>query len=124
MLFLFSTKKKSLADPPKQFFALKSCDISLTKPHLLLLGGSDVFARVYDRRMLPPLSSSQKKLAPPSRVNYFCLMHMSNRLEGENNLHKLSVIVTAGANQSAYTCTDLSITGNTKLNQRSVDPNL
>nr|GLL48120.1 WD and tetratricopeptide repeats protein 1-like isoform X1 [Ipomoea trifida] len=77
--------KKSLADPPKQFFALKSCDISLTRPHLLLVGGSDVFARLYDRRMLPPLSSSQKKLAPPSCVNYFCPMHLSDR--GRSSLH-------------------------------------
>lgn len=35
--------KKSLADPPKQFFALKSCDISLTRPHLLLVGGRYAF---------------------------------------------------------------------------------
>lgn len=31
--------KKSLADPPKQCLALKSCDISSTRPHLLLVGG-------------------------------------------------------------------------------------
>nr|GMD42460.1 WD and tetratricopeptide repeats protein 1-like isoform X2 [Ipomoea batatas] len=53
--------KKSLADPPKQFFSLKSCDISSTRPHLLLVRG---------RRKLPPLSSSQKKFPPPSCVNY------------------------------------------------------
>nr|GMD44006.1 WD and tetratricopeptide repeats protein 1 isoform X1 [Ipomoea batatas]GMD45611.1 WD and tetratricopeptide repeats protein 1 isoform X1 [Ipomoea batatas] len=53
--------KKSLADPPKQFFSLKSCDISSTRPHLLLVRG---------RRKLPPLSSSQKKFPPPPCVNY------------------------------------------------------
>ncbi|KAL6504265.1 hypothetical protein OROGR_026188 [Orobanche gracilis] len=70
--------KKSLADPPKQSLALKSCDISSTRPHLLLVGGSDAFARLYDRRMLPPLSSSQQKLPPPPCVNYFCPMHLSD----------------------------------------------
>ncbi|KAL2242212.1 UNVERIFIED_CONTAM: hypothetical protein Sindi_0339200 [Sesamum indicum] len=73
--------KKSLADPPKQCLALKSCDISSTRPHLLLVGGSDTFARLYDRRMLPPLSSSQKKLPPPPCVNYFCPMHLSDLLD-------------------------------------------
>ncbi|KAL6527286.1 Protein ALTERED SEED GERMINATION 2 [Orobanche gracilis] len=72
--------KKSLADPPKQLLALKSCDISSTRPHLLLVGGSDSFARLYDRRMLPPLSSSQQKLPPPPCVNYFCPMHLSDRV--------------------------------------------
>lgn len=95
--------KKSLADPPKQSLALKSCDISSTRPHLLLVGGrypiiansvvflfmiyllitacnhcSDTFARLYDRRMLPPLSSSQNTLSSPPCVNYFCPMHLSD----------------------------------------------
>ncbi|KAH6781188.1 transducin family protein / WD-40 repeat family protein [Perilla frutescens var. hirtella] len=77
--------KKSLADPPKQSLALKSCDISSTRPHLLLVGGSDTFARLYDRRMLPPLSSSQNKLPPPPCVNYFCPMHLSDL--GRSSLH-------------------------------------
>ncbi|KAL3514246.1 hypothetical protein ACH5RR_026963 [Cinchona calisaya] len=77
--------KKSLADPPKQSLALKSCDISFTRPHLLLVGGSDSFARLYDRRMLPPLSSSQKNLSPPPCVSYFCPMHLSDR--GRYSLH-------------------------------------
>ncbi|XP_015071375.1 WD and tetratricopeptide repeats protein 1 isoform X2 [Solanum pennellii] len=81
--------KKSLADPPKQLFALKSCDISSTRPHLLIVGGSDAFARLYDRRMLPPLSSSQKKLPPPPCVSYFCPMHLSDR--GRSNLHMTHV---------------------------------
>ncbi|KAM1180690.1 hypothetical protein ACFX13_020073 [Malus domestica] len=77
--------KKSLADPPKQNFSLKSCDISSTRPHLLLVGGSDAFARLYDRRMLPPLTSCRKRTAPPPCVNYFCPMHLSER--GRASLH-------------------------------------
>ncbi|XP_071923468.1 protein ALTERED SEED GERMINATION 2 isoform X1 [Coffea arabica] len=77
--------KKSLADPPKQSLALKSCDLSFTRPHLLLVGGSDAFARLYDRRMLPPLSSSEKKLPPPPCVSYFCPMHLSDR--GRSSIH-------------------------------------
>ncbi|KAG8369188.1 hypothetical protein BUALT_Bualt15G0125200 [Buddleja alternifolia] len=77
--------KRSLAEPPKQSLSLKSCDISSTRPHLLLVGGSDAFARLYDRRMLPPLSSSRKKLPPPRCVNYFCPMHLSDL--GRSNLH-------------------------------------
>ncbi|BFG19391.1 hypothetical protein CerSpe_056640 [Prunus speciosa] len=77
--------KKSLADPPKQTFALKSCDISSTRPHLLLVGGSDAFARLYDRRMLPPLTSCRKRTAPPPCVNYFCPMHLSDR--GRASMH-------------------------------------
>ncbi|KAI3685755.1 hypothetical protein L6452_35013 [Arctium lappa] len=77
--------KKSLADPPKQPLVLKSCDISPTRPHLLLVGGSDAFARLYDRRMLPPLSSCRQKLPPPPCVNYFCPMHLSDH--GRQGLH-------------------------------------
>ncbi|XP_051118089.1 protein ALTERED SEED GERMINATION 2 isoform X2 [Andrographis paniculata] len=85
LLDLRSGSKKSLADPPKQTLALKSCDISTTRPHLLLVGGSDTFARLYDRRMLPPLSSSQKNLPPPPCVNYFCPLHLSDL--GRTSLH-------------------------------------
>ncbi|XP_044475514.1 protein ALTERED SEED GERMINATION 2-like isoform X2 [Mangifera indica] len=77
--------KRSLIDPPKQTLVLKSCDISSTRPHLLLVGGSDAFARLYDRRMLPPLTSCQKRMSPPPCVNYFCPMHLSER--GRSNLH-------------------------------------
>ncbi|OMO56603.1 hypothetical protein CCACVL1_26422 [Corchorus capsularis] len=49
--------KRSLADPPRYTLALKSWDISSTRPHLLLAGGNDAFSRLYDRRMLPPLTS-------------------------------------------------------------------
>lgn len=77
--------KKSLSDPPKLLLALKSCDISSTRPHLLLVGGSDAFARVYDRRMLSLLSSSRRKVSPPPCVNYFCPMHLSDH--GHQTLH-------------------------------------
>ncbi|XP_077213002.1 transducin family protein / WD-40 repeat family protein [Tasmannia lanceolata] len=77
--------KKSLADSPKQCLALKSCDISSTRPHQILVGGSDAFARLYDRRMLPPLSSCQKRMKPPPCVNYFCPMHLADR--GRSSLH-------------------------------------
>ncbi|XP_048331890.1 protein ALTERED SEED GERMINATION 2 isoform X1 [Ziziphus jujuba] len=85
LLDLRSGAKRSLADPPRQTLALKSCDISTTRPHLLLVGGSDAFARLYDRRMLPPLTSSQKRMSPPPCVNYFCPMHLSDR--GRSSLH-------------------------------------
>ncbi|XP_027353621.1 WD and tetratricopeptide repeats protein 1 isoform X2 [Abrus precatorius] len=77
--------KRSLGDSPKQVLALKSCDISSTRPHLLLVGGSDAFARLYDRRMLPPLSSCRRRMSPPPCVNYFCPMHLSDR--GHPSLH-------------------------------------
>ncbi|XP_057974585.1 protein ALTERED SEED GERMINATION 2 isoform X2 [Malania oleifera] len=85
LLDLRCGSKKSLADPPKQSLALKSCDISSTRPHLLLIGGSDAFARLYDRRMLPPLTSCQKMMSPPPCVTYFCPMHLSDR--GMSCLH-------------------------------------
>ncbi|KAF5185962.1 Ddb1- and cul4-associated factor [Thalictrum thalictroides] len=86
LLDLRSGAKKSLADPPKQCLLLKSCDISTTRPHLLLVGGSDAFARMYDRRMLPPMSSCQKKTKPPPCVNYFCPMHLSDRVRSSLHL--------------------------------------
>ncbi|CAI0467739.1 unnamed protein product [Linum tenue] len=85
LLDLRSGAKRSLADPPKQVLGLKSCDISTTRPHLLLVGGSDAFARLYDRRMLPPPTSCQKRTLPPPCVNYFCPMHLSER--GRSSLH-------------------------------------
>lgn len=85
LLDLRSGAKRSLSDPPKQVLALKSFDISSTRPHLLLVGGSDAFARLYDRRMLPPLTSCRKRTSPPPCVNYFCPMHLSDR--GRQSLH-------------------------------------
>ncbi|KAL2927424.1 WD and tetratricopeptide repeats protein 1 [Bienertia sinuspersici] len=85
LLDLRGAAKRSLAEPPKQPLQLKSCDIDATRPHLLLVGGSDAFARLYDRRMLPPLSSCQRKNPAPPCVNYFCPMHLSER--GRSSLH-------------------------------------
>ncbi|KAG0487038.1 hypothetical protein HPP92_009133 [Vanilla planifolia] len=79
LLDLRSGAKKSLFDPAKLHLSLKSCDISATRPHQILVGGSDAFARLYDRRMLPPLSSCQTKAKPPPCVCYFCPMHLSER---------------------------------------------
>ncbi|XP_020400929.1 DDB1- and CUL4-associated factor 8 isoform X2 [Zea mays] len=70
--------KKSLADLPKHPLALKSCDISSVCPHQIIVGGSDAFARLYDRRMLPPLSSCQTKTKPPPCVKMFCPLHLAN----------------------------------------------
>ncbi|KAG6483190.1 hypothetical protein ZIOFF_059830 [Zingiber officinale] len=80
LLDLRRGSKKSLADPPKYCLPLKSCDISPTHPHQLLVGGSDAFARLYDRRMLSSLSSSQMKMKPPPCVNYFCPLHLSEHV--------------------------------------------
>ncbi|KAK4802642.1 hypothetical protein SAY86_000845 [Trapa natans] len=85
LLDLRSAAKRSLADPPRGILPLKSCDISSTRPHLLLVGGNDAFARLYDRRMLPPASASQQRTRPPPCVNYFCPMHLSDN--GRSNLH-------------------------------------
>lgn len=85
LLDLRSGAKKSLSDPPKQCLALKSCDISATRPHQLLIGGSDAFARLYDRRMLPPLTSSRKQSKAPPCVCYFCPVHLSDY--GRSSLH-------------------------------------
>ncbi|KAK3150701.1 hypothetical protein QOZ80_3AG0236560 [Eleusine coracana subsp. coracana] len=70
--------KKSLADAPKQPLALKSCDISSVRPHQIIVGGSDSFARLYDRRMIPPLSSCQIKRKPPPCVKMFCPLHLAD----------------------------------------------
>ncbi|XP_031497022.1 protein ALTERED SEED GERMINATION 2 isoform X1 [Nymphaea colorata] len=85
LLDLRSGAKRSLADNPRHCLGLKSCDISPTRPHQLLIGGSDAFGRLYDRRMLPPLSSSEKRLKPPPCVNYFCPVHLSDH--GRPSLH-------------------------------------
>ncbi|KAI4366549.1 hypothetical protein MLD38_022412 [Melastoma candidum] len=84
-LDLRSGSKRSLNDPPKGALVLKSCDISSTRPHLIIVGGSDAFARLYDRRMLPPLTSCGMRMAPPPCVNYFCPMHLS--YNGRSSLH-------------------------------------
>ncbi|KAH7654664.1 WD and tetratricopeptide repeats protein 1 [Dioscorea alata] len=78
--------KKSLADPPGHCLHLKSCDISSTRPHQILVGGSDAFGRLYDRRMLPPLSSSQTNMKLPPCVTYFCPVHLAERRRSSLNL--------------------------------------
>ncbi|KAK6938093.1 WD40 repeat [Dillenia turbinata] len=85
LLDLRSGAKRSLADAPLQRLLLKSCDISSMRPNLLLVGGSDAFARLYDRRMLPPLTSCSKKMSPPPCLAYFCPMHLSER--GRSSVH-------------------------------------
>ncbi|ONK75623.1 uncharacterized protein A4U43_C03F18830 [Asparagus officinalis] len=79
LLDLRSGAKRSLSSPPIQYLALKSLDISSTRPHQILVGGSDAFARLYDRRMLPPLSSCRTKMKPSPCISYFCPMHLSER---------------------------------------------
>ncbi|KAL8159238.1 LOW QUALITY PROTEIN: hypothetical protein V2J09_000775 [Rumex salicifolius] len=86
LLDLRRGKKRSLSHPPNGTLNLRSCDISVTRPHLILVGGSDAFARLYDRRMLPPLSSCGRRSTCPSCVNYFCPMHLSEST-GWSNLH-------------------------------------
>uniref|UniRef100_A0ACD5WSS1 Uncharacterized protein n=2 Tax=Avena sativa TaxID=4498 RepID=A0ACD5WSS1_AVESA len=77
--------KKSLADLPRQPLAFKSCDISSVRPHQLLVGGSDAFARLYDRRMLPSLSSCQTRKKPPPCIKMFCPLHLAENRK--SNLH-------------------------------------
>ncbi|KAL2649169.1 hypothetical protein R1flu_017297 [Riccia fluitans] len=78
LLDLRSGAKKSLQDSPRHCLDLKTCALSPTRPHHLLIGGSDAFARLYDRRMLPPLSSVQQPTKPPPCVCYFCPAHLSD----------------------------------------------
>lgn len=77
LLDLRSGLKRSLSDPPSHCLSLKSCAINRTRPHQLLIGGSDAFARLYDRRMLSPPSSSRMQGKPPPCVCYLCPAHLS-----------------------------------------------
>ncbi|CAK7347224.1 unnamed protein product [Dovyalis caffra] len=52
LLDLRSGAKRSLADPPKQSLALKSCDISTSRPHLLLVGGRSESVAIQGRSSL------------------------------------------------------------------------
>ncbi|KAG6784323.1 hypothetical protein POTOM_010014 [Populus tomentosa] len=89
LLDLQSGAKRSLTDPPKQALALKSCNVCTSRPYLLLVGGSDAFARLYDRRMLPPLTSHRKRMNLPPCANYFFPMHLSEHVTelGSSSLH-------------------------------------
>ncbi|KAJ9560336.1 hypothetical protein OSB04_005496 [Centaurea solstitialis] len=63
--------KKSLADPPRQPLVLKSCDISPTRPHLLLVGG-----RYYSSKTLSPLQLSFLILTQLIATTLFAVMHL------------------------------------------------
>lgn len=78
LLDLRSGHKRSLSDSPRHCLLLKTCAINATRPHLLLIGGSDAFARLYDRRMLPPPTSTRQLSRPPPCVSYFCPAHLSD----------------------------------------------
>ncbi|KAG0567303.1 hypothetical protein KC19_7G125100 [Ceratodon purpureus] len=78
LLDLRSGHKRSLSDTPRHCLHLKTCAINPTRPHLLLIGGSDAFARLYDRRMLPPPTSTRQLSRPPPCVSYFCPAHLSD----------------------------------------------
>lgn len=80
LLDLRSGFKRSLSDQPRHCLSLKTCAINRTRPHQLLLGGSDAFARLYDRRMLSPPSSSRMQGKPPPCVSYLCPMHLSENI--------------------------------------------
>ncbi|CAM6082961.1 unnamed protein product [Calypogeia fissa] len=90
LLDLRSGSKKSLQDAPRNCLELKTCAISPTRPHHLLVGGSDAFARLYDRRMLPPLSSALQPSKPPPCVCYFCPAHLSEH--GRPGIHLTHVM--------------------------------
>ncbi|KAG6786327.1 hypothetical protein POTOM_007927 [Populus tomentosa] len=49
----------------------------------------DAFARLYDRRMLPPLTSHRKRMNLPPCANYFFPMHLSEHVTilGSSSLH-------------------------------------
>ncbi|KAH9546562.1 hypothetical protein CY35_12G103000 [Sphagnum magellanicum] len=78
LLDLRNGSKRSLQASPRHCLLLKTCAISPTRPHLLLVGGSDAFARLYDRRMLPPQTASRQQSKAPPCVCYFCPAHLSD----------------------------------------------
>eukprot|EP00850_Spirogloea_muscicola_P023229 SM000340S12919 [mRNA] locus=s340:68574:74516:+ [translate_table: standard] len=86
LLDLRSAAKRSLLAPPKHPLALKTCALSPTRPHHLLVGGSDAFARLYDRRMLPGPGSLSPSPEAPAPVCYFAPAHLSN-LSRSSSLH-------------------------------------
>ncbi|BBM97154.1 WD and tetratricopeptide repeats protein 1 [Marchantia polymorpha subsp. ruderalis] len=85
LLDLRCAAKKALQAPPRHCLELKTCALSPTRPNHLLIGGSDAFARLYDRRMLPHLSSAQQPSKPPPCVCYFCPAHLSDK--SRSSLH-------------------------------------
>ncbi|GAQ78710.1 hypothetical protein KFL_000170560 [Klebsormidium nitens] len=80
LLDLRGAMKRSLAAPPRHCLALKSCAIHPTRPNHILVGGSDAFARLYDRRMLPTPSSMCRDAHPvpaPPCVCYYAPAHLA-----------------------------------------------
>lgn len=86
LLDLRSGFKRYLSDPPMHCLGLKTCAINRTRPHQLLVGGSDAFARLYDRRMLSPPSSSRVQGKPPPCVCYLCPAHLSENTRSSLHL--------------------------------------
>ncbi|KAH7297874.1 hypothetical protein KP509_25G016700 [Ceratopteris richardii] len=86
LLDLRSGSKRSLSDEPRHCLLLKSCAINKTRPHQLLVGGSDAFARLYDRRMLSAPSSSRTQGKPPRCVYYLCPAHLSENTRSSLHL--------------------------------------
>eukprot|EP00897_Mesotaenium_endlicherianum_P003047 jgi/Mesen1/2770/ME000170S01877 len=80
LLDLRGAHKRTLSGAPHQALPLKSCAISSVCPHHLLVGGSDAFARLYDRRMLPAPTASSSHASPakpPPPVCYYAPMHLA-----------------------------------------------
>ncbi|MCO5581572.1 hypothetical protein L7F22_035460 [Adiantum nelumboides] len=86
LLDLRSGLKRSLSDQPRHCLSLKTCAINRTRPHQLLVGGSDAFARLYDRRMLAAPSSSRMQGKPPPHLCYLCPAHLSENTRSSLHL--------------------------------------
>ncbi|KAI5054823.1 hypothetical protein GOP47_0029968 [Adiantum capillus-veneris] len=86
LLDLRSGLKRSLSDQPRHCLSLKTCAINRTRPHQLLVGGSDAFARLYDRRMLSAPSSSRMQGKPPPHLCYLCPAHLSENTRSSLHL--------------------------------------
>ncbi|GJP83485.1 hypothetical protein CLOP_g13631 [Closterium sp. NIES-67] len=102
LLDLRAAGKVSLQDAPRDSLALKSCAISPTRPHLLMVGGSDAFARIYDRRMLPSpssLSRASPRPKPPPSVLLLAPSHLSEP-QGRSGLHLTHVAFSANGDEA------------------------
>lgn len=75
--FFVFLKLNSSIPPSSIYLTLASHNRKLT---FILHNRSDAFARLYDRRMLPPPSSSRQLGRPPSCVSYFCPAHLSEHV--------------------------------------------
>ncbi|KAH8957687.1 hypothetical protein BDL97_07G105500 [Sphagnum fallax] len=90
LLDLRNGAKKSLQASPRHSLRLMTCAISPTQPHFLLIGGSDAFARLYDRRKLSPPTASRQQPKTPPCVRYFCPAHLSDHTR--SGLHLTHVV--------------------------------